>query len=146
MPRVDGQAFLADLKALEAEFTHQVEAAVARAVSETRAHAQRTSLFNDRTGVLRSAIHGWSSGTEGEVQALAKYAKFVNGGTVEHQITGNPFLRFEWKGVWVSFRWVTHPGTEPRPFMDEAADWGELVLRQNSEVYVWDAINKFNAK
>lgn len=143
---VDGKAFLRDLKQLEQDLHNDTKEAMQHAVEEAERHAKTTALFQDRTGVLRSQIVSWHTDTTGEVAANASYARWVESGTQPHLIVGNPFLRFEWRGEWVSFRAVNHPGTQPRPFMQRAGEWGEAVLFDGLSAFTQDAIRKFNSR
>jgi hypothetical protein len=94
-------------------------------------HARQTQLFNDRTGELRrSIIRGQKSTWVHFLKATAPYAKYVEGGTKPHRIEAKRrgALRFVQHGEIRFRRGVNHPGTKPRPFMDEAATVGARFL------------------
>lgn len=84
---------------------------------------------------LKDSITGQVVGSgldiRGRVTAATPYAKTVHDGSRPHQIrprgTGYP-LRFYWDKVGGVFRAmsVNHPGTQPQPFLREAA---QQVLR-----------------
>lgn len=94
-------------------------------------HARATPLFKNRTGALRASIKRIDvSDWKQKVVAGGKpapYGLFVHNGTRPHLIVGNPTLTFVWKGVRVHFRYVNHPGTQARPFMQIARDQAENV-------------------
>lgn len=96
-------------------------------------HAKRTTLFRDRTGMLRKSIRPfrprgtWSRGTL-SVDVVAggnriSYALPVHDGSKAHDIVprNKTILRFPRKAPHTFARRVRHPGTSPRPFMLEAA-------------------------
>ncbi len=99
-------------------------------------HARRTTRFRDRTGRLRrSILRGPVSGSfiagTLRVEVMAggaggvSYAQHVHDGTRAHVIrpSRREALRFVGEGGRFRFaRLVRHPGTAPRPFMDDALD------------------------
>lgn len=152
--KFDGRAFLADLHVLEKDIQHSTGEAMKYAVEGAEQHARSTRLFNDGRGRtlvdkdglrLRDSISSWHTTTRGELSANSRHARFVNSGTPKHRIPGNP-LTFRWHGVQVFFRFVNHPGTKPRPFMDQAAAFGKQELEDKLDSFVEESIRKFNAK
>jgi hypothetical protein len=148
--QVDGKAFLADLRALEADLHKETAEAMKHAVEEAERNAKTTMLFKDRTGTLRNEITSWATTTHGELSANAPYARFVESGTVPHRITprGAYPLRFYWEkvGTHVEFWSVNHPGTKAMPFMERAGEWGGAVLYDGLSAFTQDAISRFNGK
>lgn len=143
--RVDGVAFLSQLRDLGAGLQNNVSQAVRVATDAVYADAKGTTLFRDRTGELRGSIKESVDGHTGKVSRGRKaYMSFVANGTRPHLIAGNPFLSFEWKGQRVFFRYVNHPGTAPRPFMQHAQDVGERIFRSVVDRFVDSAIRRFN--
>ncbi len=144
---VDARAFLKDLHRLTfQDIPAEVRNAMVECVKEAERDAKSTSLFNDKTGMLRKKIIGdVTSNTTGEVSANTSYARFVENGTPRHDIRGNPLLQFKWNGVRVTYRRVDHPGTAPRPFMEHAGKRGEETLHDALSAYTDDAIRRFNA-
>lgn len=79
------------------------------------------------TGRLRASIKGragrtWTLRPQFTVTANTDYAKYVHDGTRPHRIPARPdgVLRFIWNGRVTYARYVQHPGTDPRPFLDRA--------------------------
>lgn len=120
------------------EFASRVRAEVALSLRRAQAHAESTTLFQDRTGKLRSSIRQRMTGRfEGRLSTLprAKYATFVENGTRRHTILPKrgSFLVFRSRGQTVFARRVEHPGTQPRPFMNAAARVEDGLLRRALE-------------
>jgi bacteriophage HK97-gp10 putative tail-component len=134
------------LRLLEAAIRNVTVQAVRATVQDAEDHAKRTTLFRDRTGTLRRSIRGSASGYEGEVRANAPYATYVENGSPPREITprGGGALRFEMNGQTVFAKRVQHPGSEERPFMQQARDHGEKVLEYGLDYSVDFAIQKFN--
>lgn len=118
-------------------FEHELELALVRAlmISGDRivSHAKRTTLFTDHTGLLRRSIARGTieQGPDGprlEVRAgglSVGYAPAVHDGSRPHVIRPQKrqSLRFVGgDGNFIFRRAVRHPGTEPRPFLSEAAE------------------------
>jgi hypothetical protein len=154
----DGKAFLKHLDSLKLDLVLDVRGAVTKAVKEAEQDAKATKLFKDgkrEWGLapfgphLRDTIQGKvTSNTTAELRAGdgLKYAQFVESGTSRHLIQGNPTLRFEWQGSVMFRRSVDHPGTQPRPFMKHAGEWGGLVLEQELQVFTDRSIRRFNSR
>jgi hypothetical protein len=100
--------------------------------------AKGTKLFKDRTGHLRESIQPRppevrESAVVGTVVAGAEYAKFVHDGTRAHPI----MIRG------VGMRYVgMHPGTSPRPFMQQALDASGADIKKVLTAAVKDALPK----
>jgi len=140
-------AFLADLKALEADLRRAVHDGVRDAVKAGEDDARATSLYNDRTGALRRSTVGTQiSSVKGELRAGAKHARFVENGTPPHVIEakGGGTLSFVMNGTHVFAKRVNHPGTAERPFMAHAATVAEKTLDYGLELHVDQAISRSN--
>jgi len=132
--RIDASGFLRELSKLEADTRALAHQALDQAAAHTAFLARNTNLFKDRTGAARSSV---TRGQSGEwafyVRAGgrgAKHVLFLEEGTKPHVIAARrrKFLRFTVDGVVYFRRKVQHPGTKPRPFMREAADYAEHTL------------------
>lgn len=115
--------------------------AVSKGTREGAREARAKHTFKNQTGDLEKSIDGFIVGwTEsglkitGVIRAAAKHASFVEYDTKPHEIVGNPFLTFVWKGVPVSFRYVQHPGTKGQPFMHLAYYKAERVIIRELEI------------
>ena len=134
------------LNDLAAGIHNNVSQAIRVATDAAYADAKNTTLFKDRSGDLRGSIGETVDGLSGKVfRGTKKYYGFVANGTRPHRIEGNPFLSFMWKGVRVSFRYVNHPGTAPRPFMQHAYGVAERTLSAVGERFADSAIRRFNS-
>jgi hypothetical protein len=141
---------------LVAHLEQDVKESMLEALQEAEKDAKATPFFKDsewglgRPGPhLRDSIFfNQTSFNKGELVADRPYAKFVEAGTLPHAIVGRSgnFLRFEWRGEMVMFRYVNHPGTEARPFMAHAADTGERVLRMALNSAVNASVARSNSK
>lgn len=121
------------MRRVERELDRELPRALALGGDLVVNEARRSRLFTDRTGRLRRSImRGPITGSYGagtlaiDVHAGGlggvEYAGYVHDGTRPHVIAPakRKALRFVQAG---SFRFagrVNHPGTAPRPFMDEA--------------------------
>ena len=144
---VESARFREQLRDLGAALENNVRQAVRIATDAAYQDAKGTTLFNDQSGALRDSIQQTVDGMTGKVSRGRKqYMTFVANGTQPHLIAGNPTLSFVWKGVPVNFRYVNHPGTAPRPFMQHAWDVGERTLRPVVDRFVNAAIQRFNAQ
>lgn len=124
-------------------FAKGVESALKRTTQAAETYAKLSRLYKSHTYGLRSSIKGQMLGPHrSQVGAHAKYAPFVEYGTKPHEIRpkriskvssrgvrGSPqWLRFEQNGTIVFTKLVKHPGTKPRPFMQEARDRAEPLF------------------
>lgn len=107
--------------------------------SATAMAAKHPSLFKPRTGRLQRSFQfrRLSGGNAPAARMIANpgvapYAGFVAFGTKPHEIRARraKFLRFVQNGRVVFRKSVHHPGTEPRPFFNQAALYGEAELRR----------------
>lgn len=101
-------------------------------------HAKQTSMFHDRSAVLRNSIDydgpvgSFSAGDMHiTVTAGAEHASYIEKGTRPHEIrpTFRKALRWPIEGGYAFARIVRHPGTAPRPFLEAARDWTVPKLR-----------------
>lgn len=102
--------------------------------------AKTVKHYRDQSGNLTSSIKAYTTrvtdrGAEAVFEAgrdpSADYASYVNDGTQEHIIEGNPFLTFQLRsGEWITVRKVLHPGTDPDPFFDEGEDEAAAKLHE----------------
>jgi hypothetical protein len=78
-----------------------------------------------RTGKLAGSIVKEVGDGEASIHALAPYAVYVVNGTAPHEIrpTNARVLAFEAAGKMVFTAIVHHPGTQPNPFMQNAAEY-----------------------
>jgi hypothetical protein len=139
---VDGRAAIQSLHALRAAIDAAVIETERAVLDATTEHARRTTLFNDRTTVTRSSIRSVvTSFGEGFVEAGGA-ARYLEHGTRPHEIWARNALalRFEISGTIFFRRMVRHPGTAPRPFMQEARDFGETVAAYGADFYLERAI------
>ena len=118
-------------------------AAVSKAAREGAREARTKHTFKNRTRALERSIEGFVVGWTdsgnmyvGYIRAGAKHASLVEYPTRPHDIfpKRGKFLHFEWKGEWVSFRYVRHPGTKGQPFMHLAYYKAERVLIRETEI------------
>ena len=133
-----------DFRRAEVEFSSAARRAAEMGAKEGIAEAKATHRYTDRTGDLTgtsySRLIGSAPGAAvAEMVWPKSYASFVDGGTDAHMIAGNPFLRFQWKGVWVTFRYVNHPGTRAYGFAGNAQLKAERVMYRELEVGVFRA-------
>jgi hypothetical protein len=139
---VDVSGFLRGIEGGAQHIANAAMSALLKATWYTEEQAKGTHLFKDRSGRTRQSIkakvNGWKSGF---VKAGGA-ALFIENGTKAHVIRGNPYLRFTVNGQTLFRRMVHHPGTAPRPFMQEAADRGAVVFRLAAEHYVGEAIRR----
>jgi hypothetical protein len=116
----------------------RVGRAVGIAVAAGAAAIKSEHTYKNRTGELSRSIVGFVEGWRGDtfvgyIRAGALHASLVEYPTRAHEIHGNPFLSFVWKGVKVSFRYVRHPGTKGQPFMHLGYYKAERVLEAEIE-------------
>ncbi len=117
---------------------HRVARAVGLAVKRGAEAIKQGHTYKNRTGELSRSLVGFVEGWKGDtfvgvIRAGAPHASLVEYPTRPHEIHGNPFLTFRWKGVWVSFRYVRHPGTKGQPFMHLGYYKAERTLEMEIE-------------
>lgn len=140
---LNGRALIDSLGRSAALFDSLLAQALRRTVELASAYAKQSVLFRSHTYGLRSSITGLvvggfggvagaGGGPMGRIMASAPYAKFVEDGTAPHIILPRrkKWLRFEQNGQIRFSRGVFHPGTEPRPFMAEAAARATPILQR----------------
>jgi hypothetical protein len=128
--------------------------AVTLAAKAAERRAQQTTLFKDRTGVLRKSIQGSATtetrgGFRSKVRAGVgvKYARPVHDGSVPHVIAARKpggFLKFVSQGKLVFRRYVIHPGTDARPFITRAGESTRSVLEHQARKLLDMAVEAFN--
>lgn len=114
--------------------------AVRRAVVAGEKEAKASHRFRNQTGALEASTKGrvtkeTADGAEGVVEATAPHAVFVHGGTQPHEIRAKRAGALRWEdaaGVHLAQR-VNHPGTDPDPFIDDAAPAVEAELERACE-------------
>lgn len=146
--RVD--AFTAWIEQAQRAYEQAALKALARTAELAAAYAKQSTLYRSHTYGLRNSIT-WrvfggfggvptaGGGLSAQVKASAPYAKFVEDGTQAHWIfpRRKKWLRFEQNGAIRFSKGVYHPGTAPRPFMQQARDRAEPLLeRLLSEAFV----------
>lgn len=132
------------MRELEAGLNQAGHLALRSAVKASEDSAKATALWHDKTGGTRGSIKSEVFGEVGFVRAGGA-ARFLEYGTPPHEIHGNPFLRFQVNGQWVTTRLVKHPGTAERPFMQQASDVGQLAGDYGAEYFADFAIKRANA-
>jgi hypothetical protein len=80
------------------------------------------------------------------VRAGARHAIFIINGTKPHAIHARrvKFLRFMWHGRIVFRRSVWHPGTKPRPFLDDMAKVMDPIFHERMRQMVSGVTDRFN--
>jgi hypothetical protein len=111
---------------------------VAAGLDDGAARARETHPYRDQTGALTSSIGARveaksPSGTSGVLEATAPYASYVEEGTDAHEIEAGAGGTLAWQdggGTHFAKR-VQHPGTQPMPFIQPAADYaGEQIAER----------------
>lgn len=135
-----------DLERLFAELEVAAKKALQDALTSAEQHARNTTQFQDVTGTTRKGIHAFvtnGSALEGQLISMGSATRFIEYGTKPHQINARgSAMRFVVNGQAIFARRVHHPGTRPRPFMQEARDHGEQVLDYGLELRTDEAITK----
>lgn len=137
---VDASDFLRDIDKVERRLLDAARFSVQEAAEATLRAAKDTDLFQDRTGELRRTMEIVDTGAFSKrVTTRANHARWVNFGTRAHVITPKTpggRLRFFKGGRTVFAQRVNHPGTAPRPFMENAAYAGQRALEMVSDMHV----------
>jgi hypothetical protein len=129
--RIETEALRAALHRVEVELERAAPHALSMIADHVVNEARRTTLFRDRTGMLRRSIlrgpvaGSFASGTlavDTKAGIGMSYGVFIHDGTRPHVIEAKrrKSLRFVVGGGFIFARSVRHPGTQPRPFMQEA--------------------------
>ena len=110
--------------------------AVEHSVQAGAQSARTTHRYTDRTGDATASIDSGvtsvhNGGADGIVECSVPYGRYLADGTKPHDI--DPIdperpLRFQVGGRWVSTYHVSHPGTKPDPFMDNALEAADAAL------------------
>jgi hypothetical protein len=130
------------LAALDRKIQRAATQIVKAAVEVARKHAKTTDLWQDgKTRDTRKSIRGGMIGPYLGFVEAGGAAHFLEYGTTPHIIMAKGrALRFEVAGQVLYRKWVSHPGTRPRPFMREASLAGEQAIPWAAEVYLSQAI------
>lgn len=140
MARVDTRALEGAVARLDRELVVEFTRAMSFIGDSVANAARSTTLFKDRTGALRRSImRGTVVSTPDRISVdvgagggRLQYARAVHDGSVPHIIRAKSrqALRFVRGGDFVFRRQVRHPGTRPRPFLDQAVEQNaELIER-----------------
>lgn len=130
---IDSSAFRKWLSAAGSKLRAETTTALKQSAQAAALFARVSRLYRSHTYGLQKSITGRLVGPDhAQTSATAKYATFVENGTRDHDIrknkaAGKP-LAFMWKGQLMFRQWVHHPGTKPRPFMQEARDKAEPLF------------------
>lgn len=126
MFKLHTEAFLRDLAKAATAFPAKTKTALTRTSQAAAVYARVSRLYKSHTYTLRGSIkdQGLTKDFTARVVADAGYAYWVENGTRPHVIEPHrkKVLRFEKGGEIFFRRRVFHPGTAPRPFMQEGAD------------------------
>jgi len=129
---VDASSALRHLDMVERRILDAARIGIADVAKIAYRAARETTLFKDRTGELRGTLDVVDSGAyRKRVIARSLHANYVEDGTKPHVIlpkTAGGLLRFVIAGRVVFARKVNHPGTQPRPFMANAAAAGSQAM------------------
>lgn len=133
--KIDATAFRASLLDLTIDVQYAATLAIKAAVTAAEASAKGTTLYQDRTGLLRQKTKGTTSGITGVLTADTKYAFFVENGRSAKVGTGA--IAFVMSGG------KSKPKRAGgRPFMAEAAVVGQVTLEYAAESFISDAITR----
>lgn len=143
VPVINGQAYIANLQAMQRRFDALVMEALHRVTTLAATYAKTSNLFKSHTYRLRGSIKsqviggfggvvGAGAGPMGRISANAPYALFVEEGTSPHFIfpRRKKVLRFVQNGTVRFARQVYHPGSHGRFFMADAAQRAEPLLHR----------------
>lgn len=140
--RVETARFLAGFTALEGKIVQAAARGIHDGIRAAESSGKGSRLFNDRSGATRQSIRGTYGGTGRGSVVFGGASRLLNSGTRPHVIQGRPMLRFQVNGTTFFRRMVHHPGTAPRPFVDEARAVGAEVARVSSELYVNEIVRR----
>jgi hypothetical protein len=129
---IEGSDALRHLATVERRILDAVRIGIGQAVRVAYRAAATSTVFKDRTGELRGRIDIVDTGAfRKRLISRAKHSKWVNSGTQSHVIEpkNGAFLVFKIGGRTIYARKVNHPGTQPRPFMDNAAAAGSQAMK-----------------
>ena len=144
MSNIDAKDALRTLATIERRILNAARIGISDVAKIAYRSARETSLFKDRTGELRGTLDIVDTGAYTKrLIARAKHSVYVEKGTKAHEIVARAggVLRFVIGGRVVYARRVNHPGTQPRPFMDNAAQAGSQAMRVGFDEGVERAAN-----
>lgn len=139
MARIDAGPLADAVRRATAELEIQLPRAFAFIGDKVVNDARRTTLFRDRSGalrrsILRGPVEGSVAGGDLRLEVRAgggrmAYAAAIHDGSRPHDIRPHDIrpsrrraLRFVRGSDFVFARVVRHPGTAPRPFLDQALE------------------------
>lgn len=131
MFEIDSAAFRRDLSRASSVLPRHARDALIQSTQSAATYAKLSRLYKSHTHGLQASIHVKSTSQWArDVIADAKYARYVEDGTMRHFIfpSRRRALRFVQDGQVRFARWVFHPGTKSRPFMKEARDLAEPLF------------------
>ena len=123
--KIDTKQFTRHIEGINGRLRENVRSALEKTVDTAEAFAKSTTLFRVRTGGLSKGFHKFFVGMqEGRLTSTAEHSSFLEEGTRPHIIRAKnvKVLRFVQNGAVRFAKFVRHPGTKPRPFMQQAAD------------------------
>jgi len=122
--KIDGSGLVNWCKETAAKLQSQTQQALQRTATTAATYAKLSRLYKSHTYNLRNSIRTRVSPGKAQVSANARYASWVENGTRPHEILPRrkKVLRFVQHGEVRFAKRVFHPGTKPRPFMQEAQD------------------------
>jgi len=144
---IDGTALKAALARARSGIVAGAQNAVARAAKAGEHLAKSTERFKDRSTSLRRSIRAAPSRPGSWfVKAGAKHAVFIVNGTKPHIIRARnaKALRFIWHGRLTFRKWVKHPGTKARPFMDDMAKGVWPLFTSGMSFMLRGVVDEFN--
>lgn len=158
MISIDASELLRNLKTIERRILDSARIGMDTVVKVAYRSIKESTLFKDRTQELRGTTDIVDLGAfKKRLIMRAPWAKYVNDGTRPHPIwpkaaksfvgpvragqsrggKGSHLLRFVIGGRVVFARMVNHPGTEPRPVLENAAAAGgqamKIILEEGAE-------------
>lgn len=143
MARLEAGPLAEAVRRAEAELEVQLPRALAFIGDKVVNDARRTTLFRDRTGalrrsILRGPVEGDVAGGDLRIEMRAggsgmAYAAAIHDGSRAHDIVPKRrhALRFVKGSDFVFTKRVRHPGTAPRPFLDQAIE-GNLAFAERT--------------
>lgn len=110
----------------------------AQASAKTTIHATTTRRTGDAEDNWGST---WLGPYKRRLKSFSGHAGFIESGTHGHFIPGSfmparggKTLAFMWHGKLTFRRWVYHPGTKARPFLDTANASGQMAMKASAQI------------